>query len=157
MEQQSAVHSTFVIERTYAVPPDRVFEAFSKPETKRRWFYESRQHSLEEHRLDFKVGGTEHAQLKFGPGTPVSGMICENDSLYEDIVPGRRIVTADRMKIGGNFVSAGLVTIEILPSEKGTDLILTHQGAYVEGSGGPEMRKAGWTTLIDQLGEELAG
>jgi uncharacterized protein YndB with AHSA1/START domain len=157
MDKQSAVHSTFVIERSFSATPERVFDAFANPQTKRRWFYESRHHDLEHHELDFKVGGTERARLRFGPGVPVAGLTCESDTFYEDIVPGRRIVAADRMKIGGNFVSAGLVTIEILASEKGTDLILTHQGAYVEGSGGPEMRKGGWIALIDRLGEELAG
>lgn len=156
MEQQTAIHSTFVIERSYAVSTQGVFDAFANPERKRRWFFGSSHHQLEHHELDFKTGGREHAQLKFGPGTPVSGMTCETDSLYEDIVPGRRIVTADRMKISGHCVSAALVTIEILPSEAGTDLILTHQGVYFEGSGGPEMRKGGWEGLIERLGQELA-
>jgi uncharacterized protein YndB with AHSA1/START domain len=44
-----------------------------------------------------------------------------------------------------------------LPTETGTDLICTHQGAFFEGSGGPAMREEGWRSLLDALEAELAG
>jgi uncharacterized protein YndB with AHSA1/START domain len=156
MENQTAVHGTFVIERSFAVTPDKVFDAFANSDKKRRWFFESERHKLESHALDFRVGGKERGQLVFGPGTPVSGMTCVSEIFYEDIVPGHRIVTADRMLIAGNCISAALVTIEILAVDGGTDLILTHQGAYFPGADGPEMRKGGWMHLMDKLGKELA-
>ena len=156
MEKQRAVHSTFVIERNYSATAEKVFDAFANPEKKRRWFFESDRHQLESHVLDFKVGGQERAQLKFGPGVPVSGMTCVNETFYEDIVPGRRIVAAYRMLIGGNCISAALATIELVPAEEGTDLIVTHQGAYFEGADGPEMRKGGWTHLMEKLETELS-
>jgi len=43
-----------------------------------------------------------------------------------------------------------------LPTEKGTDLILTFQSAFLEGADGPEMRQAGWRGLLDKLAAELA-
>jgi len=83
-------------------------------------------------------------------------MTITNDTVYEDIVPGRRIVTAYRMSMDGRPFSAALATIEILPSDAGTDLIFTHQGAYFEGADGPEMRKGGWEHLLEKLAKELA-
>jgi len=53
------------------------------------------------------------------------------------------------MIIGGKCISASLVTAEFLPSKTGTDLILTHQGAFFEGADGPEMRESGWRKLLD--------
>jgi uncharacterized protein YndB with AHSA1/START domain len=38
--QSSVVHSTFSIERTYPVPPSRVFSPFANQAAKRRWFAE---------------------------------------------------------------------------------------------------------------------
>ena len=38
MTQRSAVHATFVIDRTYDAAPERVFRAFADPVAKRRWF-----------------------------------------------------------------------------------------------------------------------
>jgi hypothetical protein len=45
----------------------------------------------------------------------------------------------------------------LLASKKGTDLILTHQGTYLEGADGPEMRKGGWEHLLGKLEAELGG
>jgi hypothetical protein len=38
----------------------------------------------------------------------------------------------------------------------GTDLICTHQGAFFEGADGPQMREAGWRSLLDKLSKSLA-
>jgi uncharacterized protein YndB with AHSA1/START domain len=46
--QRSVVHSTFSIERTYPVPPSRVFSAFSDQAAKRRWFAEGEGWEVEE-------------------------------------------------------------------------------------------------------------
>jgi uncharacterized protein YndB with AHSA1/START domain len=45
--------------------------------------------------------------------------------------------------------------VEFLATEKGTDLICTHQGAFFEGADGPQIREAGWRQLLDQLAHEL--
>jgi uncharacterized protein YndB with AHSA1/START domain len=155
MEKATTIHSTFVIERSYAATPARVFDAFANSETKRRWFFESPHNELEHHELDFKVGGKETARMKIGAG-PIAGRTITNDTIYEDIEPGRRIVTAYRMSMDGRLFSVSLATIEILSSKTGTDLILTHQGAYFEGADGPEMRKDGWVHLLEKLAKELA-
>ena len=43
-----------------------------------------------------------------------------------------------------------------MESGDATVLILTHQGAFFEGSDGPQMRKGGWEHLLDRLGASLA-
>jgi uncharacterized protein YndB with AHSA1/START domain len=156
MKKPTTIHSTFVLERSFPTTPERVFDAFANPEKKRRWFFASEHSELQHHELDFKEGGTERARMKFGPGTPIAGKTITNDGTYENIEPGKRIVTAYRMSLDGRPFSVSLATIEILPSATGTDLILTHQGAYFEGADGPEMRKGGWVSLLDKLAKELA-
>jgi uncharacterized protein YndB with AHSA1/START domain len=151
MEPSSVIHSTFVIERTYPVTPERAFAAFADPEQKRRWFVTGDSHQVEHYELDFRVGGKERACFRFNEGTPVAGKLCVNDTGYLEIVPDRRIVFASTMAIGDKCVSASLATVEFLPSEDGTDLVFTHQGVFFEGSGGPEMREAGWRKLLSRL------
>lgn len=151
MESQSVIHSTFVIERSYHHSPERVFAAFADPAKKRRWFGESDHHDLEKFEMDFRTGGGEHFQYRFREGTPFPGTELTNEGRYQDIVTNRRIITASTMALGGRRISASLVTIELLPTDKGTDLICTHQGAFFEGSDGPQMRENGWRQLFDRL------
>lgn len=156
MEERSVVHSTFVIERSYPATPERVFGAFADPSKKRRWFVEGDGHEVEHYEMDFRVGGKESARFRFTKdGTPVTGMACTNDTSFQDIVPNRRVVLASTMTVGEKCISASLVTVEFLPSDTGTDLILTHQGAFFEGADGPEMREAGWRKLLERLTEQL--
>jgi len=157
MEQQAVIHSTFVIERSYPKPPERVFAAFADAAKKRRWFAESETHEVEEFEMDFRVGGAEHARFRFTEGTPFKGVVLVNEGRYQDIVPDRRIVTASTMTFGDRRISASLVTFELLATDKGTDLICTHQGAFFEGADGPQLREAGWRKLLDQLAADISG
>jgi uncharacterized protein YndB with AHSA1/START domain len=151
MEKLSVTHSTFVIERSYPTSPERVFAAFADPAKKRRWFAEGGGSGPREFEMDFRVGGSEHSRGKMLDGTPLA-----NDTSYQDIEPNRRIVFAYTMSVGGRRISASLSTIELLASDKGTDFVYTEQAAFFEGSDGPKIREAGWSSLFEQLAKELA-
>jgi uncharacterized protein YndB with AHSA1/START domain len=157
MQEPSVIHNTFVLERSYPKPPKTVFSAFAEERRKRRWFAEGEGHQLQQFELDFRVGGTERLKYQMKAGTPVAGMIITNESRYQDIVPERRIVTAATMDLGEKRILISLVTAEFLETDKGTDLILTHQGIYLSGPSGltPQMLEAGWRGLLDSLQTEL--
>jgi uncharacterized protein YndB with AHSA1/START domain len=82
-------------------------------------------------------------------------VVISNEARFECIAPDERIVTASTMKRDGWIFSASLVTFELLPTGKGTDIIITHQGAFFEGSDGPVMRNQGWNVLADRLAAVL--
>jgi uncharacterized protein YndB with AHSA1/START domain len=155
LEQQAVIHHTFVTERAYPVTPERVFEAFSDPAKKRRWYAGGESHQLESYDLDFRVGGNESYVSRFKEGTPVAGLTLKSENVYREIVPNRRIIFTSTMAMEGRCFSISLGTVELLPTEKGTDLILTFQSAFLEGADGPAMREAGWRGLLDKLGKEL--
>jgi|SRR5271156_4121583 len=155
METRAVTHSTFVIERSYPVTPERVFAALADPVKKRRWFAEGERGGVEEFEMDFRVGGNERTVRRMGKDTPFPGVALTNHSNYQDIVPNRRVVLAYTMSLGEQRISASLATFELVPTERGTDLIFTEQGAYFEGADGPKMREQGHRTLLERLEKEL--
>lgn len=156
MNQQSVIHSTFVIERHYPATPERVFAAFADPAKKRRWFAEGGSSEVEEFQMDFRVGGNERTIRRFKEGTPFPGVALTSLTNYQDIVPNRRVVFVYTMTLGERRISASLATFELLPVEKGTNLVFTEQAAFFEGADGPQIREQGWRKLLDQLTKELA-
>ncbi len=156
MAENSVIHSTFTIERSYPAAAEKVFAAFADPAKKRRWYVDGGNNQVEKYDSDFRSGGKEVARFKFAkPGTPVDGLVCVTDTNYLDMVQDRRLVMSSTMTIGGHCISAALITVELVPTQRGTDLILTHQAAFFEGADGPEMREQGWRSLMDRLGKEL--
>ena len=156
MEHPKDIHSTFTLERKFTKPPEVVFSAFADPAKLRRWFADSKAHDTEAFTVDFKEGGEEYLRYRMTSG-PVEGLAIENKVRYQAIVPGERIVTASTMSVEGRPISASQVTIELLATADGTDLICTHQGAFFENSDGPQIREQGWRVLMDKLAAELAG
>lgn len=150
-----AVHSTFVLERSYPQPPARVFEAFALPAHKRRWYAEG-DHEIQEYELDFRVGGSERFRYAFKPGHPIAGSQIANESTYHDILPGKRIVFTQCMALNGKPIQIMLATLEFQPAGGGTTLTFTHQGTFIDWQGGVEMIEAGWRALFDRLAVHLA-
>jgi len=151
METPPVVHSTFTVVRSYPTTPERVFAAFADPSLKRRWFAEGEHHTLESYDLDFREGGTEHYSSRFKEGIPVAGKTLANENSYQSIVPNRRIVFTATMWLAEQCISISVGTVELEPTDKGTDLTLTFQSAFLEGADGPAMREAGWRALLEKL------
>jgi uncharacterized protein YndB with AHSA1/START domain len=153
MTDRSVVHSSYTIERVYGATPAQVFAAWATPDAKRQWFVDmdSAEWQSLDYGLDFRVGGREHGRFRFGGKGPVHG----NDTVYLDIVPDARIVFAYTMSMDERRTSASIVTVELKPDDKGTRLVFTEHGAFLDGLDTAERRKGGWGTLLDHLGVVL--
>jgi uncharacterized protein YndB with AHSA1/START domain len=153
--ETGTIHNTFVIERNFPQRPARVFSAFAQPALKRRWYAEG-DHEIQEFHMDFRLGGGEQFRYRFKEGHAIAGSVIVNESIYQDIVDEKRIVMTSRMSLNGKPIVVMLATFEFVPAEHGTDLILTHQGAYIDWPDGVKMIELGWKGLIDRLQSELA-
>jgi uncharacterized protein YndB with AHSA1/START domain len=153
---QTAVHTTFTVERTYPVPPARVFAAFADPATKRRWFADRDGAEALSHTLDFRVGGREETR------SHLMGQELRNDTVYHDIVSDRRIVFSYTMTFGEKRIAVSLATVELAPAGDGTTLTFTDQNVLLDGSdaflaeGKPGALEDGWKAILERLAPALA-
>jgi uncharacterized protein YndB with AHSA1/START domain len=151
MSKPSVTHASFVIERKFKQAPERVFNAFANPAAKPRWFSGPPDQWKEELRqFDFRVGGRE--QLI---GTWTGGKTSVFEAYYQDIVPNERIIYAYGMKIDGVPISVSLATIEFKPAGTGTLLVITEQGAFLDGYEDGGSRESGTGMLLDRLATSL--
>jgi len=149
VSERSTTHATFVIERTYAAAPQRVFDAWADPAAKAQWFGPPDK-PKEAYTLEFRVGGREHLSIPM-PDGPLYSF----DAFYMDIVPGQRIVYTYDMHRDQQRISVSVATIEIEPDGAGTRLTVTEQGVYLDGLDTPAAREHGTNVLMDTLGARL--
>jgi uncharacterized protein YndB with AHSA1/START domain len=129
MASRTVAHSTFVVKRSYPTTPARVFDAFADPVKKRRWMVEGEGFVIDSFEMDFRIGGEERSRFRYiGDRTLHDGTPMGSVGSFQDIVPERRIVFAYTMTVAEKRTSVSLGTVELLPSEKGTDLIYTGAG-----------------------------
>jgi uncharacterized protein YndB with AHSA1/START domain len=148
----SVVHDSFTLERTYPVPPEKVFAAWTTIEAKGQWF--GNEEGLEpvgEHTLDFRPGGGEHFSAKF------ENSLFDFDATYYDIVENERIVWSYDMHMDGKRMSVSVATVVLSPVAGGTTLVMTEQGAFLDGLDTNEQRREGTEQFLDNLGSYLAG
>lgn len=153
MPDRSITHADFSIERTYPVPPERVYRAFADPAEKKQWFGTTDGWETVENSMDFRVGGREvSAGRRIGEDT-----VHRFDNVYWDIVENERIVYTYSMHLDDTRISVSLATLEFAPDGDGTRLTLTEQGAFLDGYDDDEQRKQGTEWLLDNLGKALEG
>ena len=146
MTDPTVIHATFVLERTYAAPPARVFAAWSDRDTKARWFLGAEDGAAPGYELDFRVGGREAAR-----GGPEGGPTYTYEARFRDIVPDRRIVSTYEMHLDDARISVSVATVELRADGDGTHLVYTEQTAFLDGHDVPGQRQHGMGKLLDAL------
>ena len=147
---RSVVHATFTLERAYAAAPAKVFHALTDRAAKARWFEGGDEYEAVEREMDVRPGGHEHVK-----GRWVSGMVSTFDATYFDVVPNARLVYAYEMRLDDRKISVSLATVELKPHGAGTRLVVTEQGAFLDGYDDAGSRERGTGFLLDRLGASL--
>ena len=150
---RSIKHQSFVIERKLDYDPAVVFRAWTDPQAKARWFSGPPEKWTEDVReMDARVGGRERLAGRF-----VDGSESRFDATYFDVVLDRRIVYSYEMHWQGKKISVSLATIEFVAAGRGTKLIVTEHGAFLDGYDDGGSRERGTLSLMDNLERSLGG
>jgi uncharacterized protein YndB with AHSA1/START domain len=147
---RSVAHGVFTIQRIYDAAPATVFHALTNQEAKARWFTGGDSQTILRRKMDVRPGGHEILQ-----GRWASGMVTLFEATYFDIVPNERLVYAYEMHLDDRKISVSLATVELKPVGKGTRLVVTEQGAFLDGYDDGGAREHGTGELLDRLGESL--
>jgi uncharacterized protein YndB with AHSA1/START domain len=150
VSDRSTEHGTFVIERTYAASPARVWKAWAEPEQKRKWFG-PRVLDKPDHELDFRVGGSERMTVK-----APDGALYTFASRFQDIVEAQRIVHTYEMYREDARISVSVATIELRSQGDATELTFTEQGVFLDALDTSAEREHGTRELLDALAAALA-
>lgn len=148
MIERSIAHGTFTVKRTYPFPPAKVFRAWADPAIKRMWYGGADQDDARQV-FEFRPGGRE---LRFGKAGDQDFAIAHQ---YYDIVADQRIVYAYDVQIDNVLTSVSIAAVEFKAKGDGTELVMTEQGAFLDGLDKPEERIVGNEWVLDRLGEVL--
>src|SRR3982075_3475729 len=147
---RSVVHATFCIERTYPASPAQVFKALTDPAAKAKWFTGGKGYTLLAREMNVRPGGREHVK-----GRWERGGVATFNAVYHDVIPDGRIVYAYEMHLDDRKISVSLATLELKPAGTDTRLVMTEQGAFLDGYDDAGSREHGSNFLLDALGNSL--
>jgi uncharacterized protein YndB with AHSA1/START domain len=148
---RSVVHGSFHLERSYNAPAARVWKALTDEAAKQKWFAgpPDRWELLERH-MDVRVGGGE--RLK---GRWEGGVVSTFQATYHDVIPNERLVYSYVMHLDDRKISVSLATLQLKSEGVKTLLMLTEQGAFLDGYDDAGSREQGSGHLLDALGASL--
>jgi uncharacterized protein YndB with AHSA1/START domain len=147
----SVVHATFQLERSYDAPIARVWKALTDESAKKKWFggTPGRWELMERH-MDVRAGGRE--RLK---GRWEGGVVSTFDAIYHDVIPNERLVYSYEMHLDDKKISVSLATLQLKGKDGNTTLMVTEQGAFLDGYDDAGSREQGTAHLFDALGASL--
>jgi uncharacterized protein YndB with AHSA1/START domain len=148
---RSVTHATFDIERTYDASPARLWKALTDPAAKAQWFgVPSERVEILERALEVRPGGRERLKGRFG-----AGVVSLYDATYYDVVEHERLVYCYEMHMDDRKISVSVATLQLKAQGSKTRLLLTEQGAYLDGYDDAAARKHGTVELLAALGSAL--
>lgn len=132
-------NQAFVIERTFDVPVKRMWDALTKNEQLKKWYFQFAEF-IPVVGFEFQFTGTSKENTEYLHYCKIT-----------ELVPGKKLAYSWRYDgYSGNSV----VTFELFEDKGKTRLKLTHEGIETFAAGGPDFAKEnfaeGWTYLVDK-------
>jgi uncharacterized protein YndB with AHSA1/START domain len=140
---------TLRMERTYAAPAERVFDAFTSEEVVRRWWHAGPDWETPEARVDLRVGGEvrvvmrdPHADVRYGGG-----------GVYTEVDPPRHLAFTWTWDDDPGATQQ-LIEIDFVESDGVTTVRFRHRGLW--DADAVVSHEDGWGVAFDNLARTLA-
>jgi uncharacterized protein YndB with AHSA1/START domain len=140
--------ATLTMERTFAAPAERVFDAFTSEEVLRRWFHAGADWETPEASADVRVGGEVRIVMR----NPHKDQNYGGGGRYTEIDPPRRLAFTwiwddDRDQV------EQMIEIDFSESDGRTTMTFIHRDLWDEGAAADH--EDGWTRAFDNLQREV--
>ena len=140
--------TTLRIERTFAAPAARVFDAWTSAEVMRRWWRAEVGWETSEAEVDLRLGGAVRVVMYY----PDKGVDHGGGGTYTEIEPPTRLAFT---WIWDGDTRRTLIEIDFFEeSEGGTTVRFTHSGLWDEAS--VRSHEGGWGRILDNLQRTLS-
>jgi uncharacterized protein YndB with AHSA1/START domain len=139
------------LERTFAAPPEDVFDAWTDPAVLERWWAAQPNGSSPGCDVDLRVGGSYVLRMR----DEDSGELHVVGGEYREVERPRRLVYTWRWHGDGGFDPGhvSVVTVEFRRSGDDTTVVLEHSGLPNEAS--RTRHGAGWTGCLENLAQRV--
>lgn len=142
------------VTRFIQAPPQDVFEAWIKPEIRKKWWLTARGDGLTTCEIDARPGG-RYCLKQIGGGSETP----DEDDDYEWVMDGEflEVVAPKRLVFTWNVnhpeepVVDQRVTVELREVDRGTEVTITHEGILSNRL--REGTEQGWTKLLQNMAE----
>jgi Activator of Hsp90 ATPase homolog 1-like protein len=101
-------------------------------------------------------------EARFRPSEPVSAsrkrprrVVSTFEATYYDVIPNERLVYSYAMHLDEKKISLSLATLQLKVEARKTTLMVTEQGAFLDGYDDAGSREQGTGHLLDALGTSL--
>lgn len=133
---------TISIERTFNLPLDTIWRAWTEPESMKKW-WGPKEYTCPDCTIDFKIGGKFLASMQAADGKKIW-----STGTYKEIVPLKKIVNTDSFADGnGNVVPASYYK---MPGDWGIELQVTTKFEEVDGKTNISLQHAGLPAEISE-------
>jgi uncharacterized protein YndB with AHSA1/START domain len=148
MDDQTLVHASFEVERSFSISVDRLYQAFADKTAKELWF-KGPNGTPGEHTMDFRAGGQETNLVSMGD-TKI-----RFEARYYDVIQNERIVYVYEMYLNEKRISVSLASLEFSTKNDKAHLRLVEDGIFLETSDGVESRERGTKDLMEALAKSI--
>jgi glutathione S-transferase len=147
MSEPSGPTNTLRLERTFAAPPERVFDAWTSAEVLRRWYHAETDWETPFAHVDLRIGGSVRVTMR----NPHDGTEIGGGGQYT-IIDRPRYLAFTWAWDGDDATRRQLIEVEFLDEGDHTRVILTNSGLP---TGELDDYRDGWNNSFDNLVQAL--